>query len=1518
MADRIYTIAVKADVSQLNKAIQKAMRELEVMEQNTDIGSNINMTDVYNALKKELDELRTAVSKINLDKIDTHVIDTGPIEKLLEQFKAINTEIEMLNTNLNGLDFSKSISDITGALENLKNTYAEIENMFGLKKNRPANIDVKTQVSNLKELMKLQNSIRYDKASVADMFADVSKDKSKDNINNLIDEYYQLSQQLGIIEDKIQSTEESLVSARKNNDISGIARYTQHLISDYDDYQKIAKKMGTLYGTIYSKDLENAFFDDEANFNLEVTIQKQLQKIAQKIPQLISDIRQRLESQKINVEEILLSNQQNKLKIPISMELGKGSLELKNEVDNILDSIRNSVSNKPIEIGIRLVSKYRTPKVTKKELEDQKTLEDNVIKLSSREIKFHIKSDIKAVREDIDEEITAIEGILNGAELKLPTIVLPDNFQDITAAFKEMADQMERTGLKGSDAFKQVEESAKQKTKARAKAAKEAKKAAKEATKETAEELKIDTKIDAEIETKINPDDKDKTKETADVMLKTVEMVKEQLQPLLNDMSTELQEKFGESFTNIGNGFRDFSENGVAAISSLSTALQGLAALMKTVFDIPAEDALNKQWSSIKQKFNQLVTDKGTIDARKKDLKPVYQKMIEEMYDYESKGGTHSIKDLTGDARTIRKVNSAINDFKIDNNLVVQVRILHEAINRLTSALEEFSQSGEAFGKSAKSMADNIGKIMKAIDAAKSDTDLTTKDKKSAVATAGAKLETAKRNLTNAQQDLDDAFKIEYAHDEAAKLEQEFKEVADEIDTIRSKPLDLINADDLAQLKELDAVLKRIIKDYNNIVKNKSFDISNKSGEVKIDGIDFTSQSDMLQEVQNLVKEQMGDDGIQLGSLQVKNSEATKGVVTFTTEVRTAQGEVKELKYEVDGALGTIRELTTIKTTNDIFDALQQKSQKLQTSIMDSMRTLESGITNMFDTADLDADFDPLENKIPQVDAILNEILSKMSLLKNEYSGLLSQTTFEDIDYSRLQELSQRLSELVRIYNQIAKGDAFDLQNKAGLFVTQSDSLFGDPRKATEYVDSYVKSLEGYNETVQEFTETNLHGTGISKITGQIKLQSGEIQTLVFSYDKLNNIIRMNGSVTRQAMAGVEAMASSIKGLFSVVSMYLSAADVIMKAVQLIRDGIDEIKNLDVAFTEMQKVSNATNATLERFSKQSFNIAGSISSTGLEIQQSSADWMRLGYSIKEAGELAKNSALYANVGDMNIDTATEHLLSSVKAFREEFASEVEASVAIVDKFNEIGNNYAISSADIGDSLENSAAALVAAGNSLDQAIGLTTAANLIQQDASAVGNALKVVSLRTRGAKTELEEMGEDTDGLAGSTSKLREELLSLTGVDILKNGGSSFKSTYEIFDEISQVWDNLSDLSQANVLEKLAGKTRSAVVVGLIENFQTARDVVKSAEQAMGSATEENKVFQASIEGHLEQLSNKWQEMWANSINRDTINFVLDLGTALIGVADTLGLMSTLLGGISFLGLTQGGGRGKMPPLCK
>lgn len=366
--------------------------------------------------------------------------------------------------------------------------------------------------------------------------------------------------------------------------------------------------------------------------------------------------------------------------------------------------------------------------------------------------------------------------------------------------------------------------------------------------------------------------------------------------------------------------------------------------------------------------------------------------------------------------------------------------------------------------------------------------------------------------------------------------------------------------------------------------------------------------------------------------------------------------------------------------------------------------------------------------------------------------------------------------------------------------------------------------------------------------------------------------------------------------------------------VRYIGEGINTVRELDTAMTEMRKVSDESVASLKNYQKATFDVADAVGTTAIQIQNSTADWQRLGYGLDEASKLAEISNLYKNVGDMDINEATEHMISSVQAWKSEFSSTVDTAEAIANRYNKIGNEFAISSADIGEAMETSAAALKAGGNTLNESLGLITAGNVIQQDASTVSSAMKILSLRIRGAKADLESMGESTDDLADSTSKLRDELKALTGVDIMLDE-NTFKSTAQIIQEIGKNWSKMTDVSQAAALEKLAGKNRASTVAGLIENYETIGKVIEAAEQADNSALEENEKFLESIDGRVQKLQNRMQEFWATVIDTDTvktgISLLTDLVSGATALVDKLGTLPTALGALgAALSVKNVGGR--------
>ena len=207
---------------------------------------------------------------------------------------------------------------------------------------------------------------------------------------------------------------------------------------------------------------------------------------------------------------------------------------------------------------------------------------------------------------------------------------------------------------------------------------------------------------------------------------------------------------------------------------------------------------------------------------------------------------------------------------------------------------------------------------------------------------------------------------------------------------------------------------------------------------------------------------------------------------------------------------------------------------------------------------------------------------------------------------------------------------------------------------------------------------------------------------------------------------------------------------------------------------------------------------------------------------------------------------------------------------------------------------------MAANNSYEQAVALIASANRVVQDPNSVGAALRTISLRLRGTSVkELEEAGEDTTGAVTSKSKLRSKVKSLSGVDILTDTGA-YKDTYTILLEISKVWEKMSDIDQAALLELIAGKTRSNTAAAILSNAEDLKDAYEAAMEAEGSALRENEKYLDSIQGKMDQFNNAVQTMWNNALDSELIKGLVDLGTELIKIINKLGLFNSLLIAIS------------------
>lgn len=437
--------------------------------------------------------------------------------------------------------------------------------------------------------------------------------------------------------------------------------------------------------------------------------------------------------------------------------------------------------------------------------------------------------------------------------------------------------------------------------------------------------------------------------------------------------------------------------------------------------------------------------------------------------------------------------------------------------------------------------------------------------------------------------------------------------------------------------------------------------------------------------------------------------------------------------------------------------------------------------------------------------------------------------------------------------------------------------------------------------------ETDNMIASLKKLLNASDLTASDLKANV---DKINRSFRTMSSEAQAAGVNGLSFFDKIKEDALKFTSWMSLTTVISGISREAVKFYNNVVDIDTAMTDLRKVTDNTNQQYTEFFDNIGQKAKDLKIDLSDLISQTAEWGKRGYSLDEAETLATNSGIYSVVGEVDNATAVQDLTTVMKSYN----MTVDESINIVDKFNAISNKYAVSASDIGDMLSRSVSSLSVAGNTLDQAIAMGTAITEITGDAAEAGNSLKVLSMRLRGAKTELEDAGESTEGMAVSTSKLREDIKALTnvngtgGFDIMKDS-QNFKSTYEIMKGIANVWNDLTDTSKAAVIEKIAGKQRGNTITALLTNMSQADKIVNDSIGSAGSAMSEYEKYLDSIQGRVQGFQTSIENLSATLINGDLVKFGITSGTQIIDVLDNLiskfgvleTLIPTVMAGLSF-----------------
>lgn len=554
----------------------------------------------------------------------------------------------------------------------------------------------------------------------------------------------------------------------------------------------------------------------------------------------------------------------------------------------------------------------------------------------------------------------------------------------------------------------------------------------------------------------------------------------------------------------------------------------------------------------------------------------------------------------------------------------------------------------------------------------------------------------------------------------------------------------------------------------------------------------------------------------------------------------------------------------------------------------------------------------------------LNAMKSKYIELQEAVTrlkSLKSSATQEDINnvyklQADMQNLISKTQQRVAVEKQAA--DAVKKMADAEKQAAANEAAFAaGTEKHTQALMKVNTLLGQVTANTQKWTAARNGNTSASyaslkdQITALESLKTGLMNGSVSAEQFKERFASIKAAVTdsstaiRAAGENTQSFGDRISGLAAKFSSWLTVSQAIMYAVRTVKQMVSAAVEVESAMKQIQIVTGASDSQMESFLTRSIALAKELGQSVTDVASSIETFARLGYGMNESAGLAKYANIMANVGNTDVDTATTGITSIIKGY------EMDASDAehVSDVLVKVGQEYAISAEELMAAFQRGGAALHASGTDFEKSAALFAATNASLQNAETTGTMWKTVSARIRGATTELEEMGEETDGLAQGLSKYREEIIALSGVDIMKDE-NTYKDMYDIFVQLAEVWDNMEDVSQSRVAEILGGTRNTSGIMSTITNIKDAIGAYSSAMDSAGAATEANNLYMDTTKAKVGELKAAFQELSSDFISSNVTKGAVDalkgIVEAIDAVVNSVGSLGTILAGLGIVKIVK------------
>lgn len=427
-----------------------------------------------------------------------------------------------------------------------------------------------------------------------------------------------------------------------------------------------------------------------------------------------------------------------------------------------------------------------------------------------------------------------------------------------------------------------------------------------------------------------------------------------------------------------------------------------------------------------------------------------------------------------------------------------------------------------------------------------------------------------------------------------------------------------------------------------------------------------------------------------------------------------------------------------------------------------------------------------------------------------------------------------------------------------------------------EEVRQLVTSLGGAKASLEklDFT-TDEFNNALKVMKIRVNDSKNTVRILTYSFNEVEDAMRKAGEETKQNLTRNLSFFEGLKKSFNHTVTYGIAYKSLALLMQGMRESVRYIYDLNKELVQVAIVQGKTVSMVSDLRTQYSEWGIAMGKTSREIATVYTELIRQGLAMGAAEERLRTIISLSNAGQISAEESMKVITSSVNAMQ----VTQERAADVILKASQIS---ASSVGELGEAFTKTASSAFAAGVEIEQ-VGalLATLIEVTQEGPSQLGTSLKTIIAR-------FNRVNEDTGELNQELNEVQKAMESV-GISFV-DGAGQIRNTYDILEDLSGIWGDLSKNQQAYIATTAAGVRMQNRFFGIMNNFNRVQQINNQLLNAQGTLLEGQATFMTGLEGSVGRLKARWEAFVDSTLNSGLLIFFSDMLRTFIDIADAIG----------------------------